>query len=61
MGYRAGARLERTLTTIGIDHDVKVYRHLRSWRLSLFPALAGRSAAPVHHLRTLESWGGQPQ
>lgn len=30
MGYRAGARLERTLTTIGIDHDVKVYRHLRS-------------------------------
>jgi carboxymethylenebutenolidase len=25
MGYRAGARLERTLTASGVDHDIKVY------------------------------------
>ena len=25
MGYRAGERLERTLTAIGVDHDIKVY------------------------------------
>jgi carboxymethylenebutenolidase len=25
MGYRAGARLERTLTAIGVDHDIQVY------------------------------------
>jgi carboxymethylenebutenolidase len=25
MGYQAGARLERTLQAIGVDHDIKVY------------------------------------